>query len=263
MGRYFKFNGNTFNFATNCDVDIKKEYFKDFVFGGNRDQRIYGLTRVTPSLTCRYDLDGLNFLQYVLGSIATGTVTVSDLPEIGTISAAIDNEFAGITQAKIDTWKLTVEEANPVRAEFTAMGKNICGTAPTSYTPNFASPPIMPYNVSVTINTTAVTFSLFELNISNGIDAIFKTSTLPVTLRPTGLEISGKIRFPQYATTIIADGSLRLVLGSAGTIDLATIKVTEIPPKVQGYDLPDVEYSFDAFPAGTTPAIKAYVGSTW
>jgi hypothetical protein len=266
MGRYFRFNTNTFNFATRCDVTWRKEYFTEFTFGGARDQRIYGLTRVTPSLTCAYDMDGLKFLQYVLGTISANgaTISVSDLPEISTIHAGIDyaNENAGILNAKIDTWEFTVEEGNIAKAEFNAIGKDTTTIAPTAYTTDFNSSPLMPYNFSVTINTSSIDFNRLNLRINNGLQAIFKTSTLPVTLRPTGLEIEGRIRVPNYITDAMVDGSLRIVCGTIGTIDLATCKVTEIPVKAQGYDLPETEYSFTAFPLGTTQAIKVHLQNT-
>lgn len=264
MGRHFRFDTNTFNFATRCDVTWRKEYFTEFTFGGARDQRIYGLTKITPTLTAAYDMDGLLFLKNVLGTISTNGVTigVNDLPEISTIHAGIDGENAGILNAKIDTWEMTVEEGNIAKAEFTAIGRNTTTVAPTAYTTNFNSAPLMPYNFGVTINTTAIDFTRLNLSINNGLQAIFKTSTLPVTIRPTGLQIEGKIKVPNYLTDSMVDGSMRVVCGTIGTIDLATCKVTEIPVKAQGYDLPEVEYSFTAFPLGTTQAIKVLLGNT-
>jgi hypothetical protein len=264
MGRYFRFDNNTLNFATRCDVDVKNDHFTDFTFGGERDQRIYGLTKITPSLSCSYDMDGLKFLQYVLGSISANnaTITVTDLPELGTISAAVDGEYAGITQAKIDTWKFTIEEGSPAKAEFTATGKNTVTVGPSSYSADFCSSVLMPSDFRLTINTSSIDFTRINLNINNALTPIFKTSTLPVTIRPTGLEIDGKIRVPTYMSNAVTNGSLRIVCGTIGNIDLATIRVTEIPNKVTGFELPETEYSFTAFPTCTGQAIKVTLSNT-
>lgn len=264
MGRYFRFDTNTINFATRCDVTWRKEHFTDFVFGGERDQRIYGLTRITPSLTCAYDVDGFKFLDYVLGTHSTDftTLSVSDLPQMSTVHLSVDGENAGILNAKVDNWELTVEEGAPARAEWTAIGRDMTTVAATAYTTNFDSAVLMPCDFRMTINTSSIDFTRFNLRINNGLDAIFKTSTLPVTIRPTGLEIDGRIRIPNYLTDQVTNGSLRIVCGTIANIDLATVRVTEIPPKVTGYDLPETEYSFIAFPKGTTQAIKVLLSNT-
>ena len=264
MGRYFKFDSNTFNFATRCDVNVKYDNFTDFTFGGERDQRIYGLTKITPSLTCAYDVDGLKFLINVLGTVSANgvTVTVADLPEIGSISALVEAEYAGISFAKIDTWDFTIEEGSPAKAEFSAIGKNTVAAGPATYSSDFCSAVLMPSDCRVTINTSSIDFSRFNLKINNGLDPIFKTSTLPTTIRPTGLEIEGKIRVPSYIGTVVTNGSLRLVCGTIGNIDLATIRVTEIPSKVTGYNIPETEYSFTAFPTCNGQAIKAILSNT-
>ena len=275
MGRYLRFGaadatGYTFNFATRCDVTYRKEYFMDFVFGGSRADRAFGLTRITPELTAAYDVDALGFLRYVLGNV-DGTVTpwtvtvAADPGNIGTIACEVDGEAAGITNAKVDNWELSVEEGAPARANFTAIGRGTYTVSTvTPYTADFSSSVLMPSNFSLTINTSACSFSLFSMRINNALDSIFKTDTLPVTLRPTGLEITGRIRVPQYAGTYVTDGSITLVAGTIGTIYIGNAKVMEIPPRVTGYELPTTEYSYTGFPqtAAGGYAIRAIIGST-
>jgi hypothetical protein len=265
MGRYFRFDGNTFDFATRCDVTERREYFNEFTFGGQRDQRIYGLSKVTPMLTAEYDVNGLYFLRNVLGTLSAtipSTMTIAEVPEIGTISADIDGIYAGITQAKVDTWNFTVEENGPARVEFAAIGKGFAGTAPTAYTADFCSTVVMPYNVGVTVNTSSIGFTRFNLNVNNALTPIFKNATLPQTIRATGLEVDGKIRVADYKNANIADGSLCVVVSPIGTIYIPTIKVTEIPSRARGFDLPEAEYSFIGFPSCTDQAIKAVLGTT-
>ena len=264
MGRYFRFDTNTINFVTRCDTSIKREHFTDFVFSGERDQRIYGLTKITPSITCAYDVDGLLFLKNVLGTISADnkTITVGDLPNIGSINISVDGENAGILNAKIDTWDFTIEEGQPAKAEWTAIGRNTTAVDTASYVTNFSSPVLMPSDFTLVINTNTIDFTRFNLNINNQLNPIFKTSTLPVTIRSSGLEVEGKIRLMNYSTDGVTDGSLKLVCGAVGTILLATIRVTEIPPKATGYDLPETEYSFTAFPSGTIPSIKVVLSNT-
>jgi hypothetical protein len=263
MGRYFRFDGNTFDFATRCDVTERREYFNEFTFGGQRDMRIYGLSKVTPMLTAEYDVNGLYFLKNVLGTATGSSITIgADPGEIGTISADIDGTYAGITQAKVDTWNFTVEENSPARVEFSAIGRGFAGTAPTAYTADFCSTVVMPYNVVVNVNGTSIGFTRFNLNINNALQPIFKNATLPQTIRATGLEVDGKIRVADYKNANIADGSLSVAVNPIGTIFVPTVKITEIPSRARGYDLPEAEYSFIGFPTCTDQAVKAVLGST-
>jgi len=264
MGRYFKFDGNTFDFATRADVSWRYEYWNEFVFGGERDQRVYGLTKITPSITAEYDLNGLKFLKYALGSLeATGvTVTVSDLPQIATIHAGVDGIWAGILDAKIDTWSMSVEENGPVKAEFTAIGKNTTSATATVYSADFCTNVMMASDVSVVVGTNTIDYTRFNLNINNGLEPIFKGSTIPQTIRPTGLEIDGRIRVADYLDTDIVNTSLAVHIGTIGDIYIPIIKITEIPPRVTGYDLPEAEYAFNGYPGCTVSAIWANLDNT-
>jgi len=264
MGRYFRFDAENFDFAVRADFSWRKEYFSEFVFGGARDKRIYGLTRITPTATWEYDVNGLEFMQYALGTVSVDgtTISVADTPEIGTIHAGIDGVNAGITFAKIDTWDFTVEEGGPAKVEVTAIGKNTTTVAPSAYTTDIDAPVIMPYNVGVTINTSSIGFVRFNLRVNNGQQAIFKTGTVPATIRPTGLEIEGRIRVLDYLDSSVTDGSLAVVVGTIGNIYVPTVKLTEIPPRVTGYDLPEIEYSFNGYPTTSNDAIRAILSNT-
>ena len=208
MGRYFRFDTNYFDFATRADFNWRRDWFSEFVFGGSRDKRIYGLTRVTPTATWTYDVNGLKFLYYATGSISTNgvTITVGDTPEIGTLHAGVDGINAGITGAKVDTWEFTVEEGGPARVEVNAIGKNTTTVAPTAYTTDIDQTVIMPYDVSVTINTSSIGYTRFNLRVSNDLQPIFKTATLPNTIRPQGLMVEGRVRCQDYLDTDVTDG---------------------------------------------------------
>lgn len=265
MGRYFKFDTYNFNFATRCDISWRKEYFMDFVFGGERSDRAYGLTRITPQLTAAYDVDGLYFLKNVIGSAGTTipcTISVAETPQINTIGASVDTESAGILNAKVDTWEITAEEGNPVRAEFTCIGRNTTVFGAGSYSADFDSNVIMPSDCTLTLGASPVSFSLFSLRIGNGLQSIFKSSTLPVTIRATGLEITGRLRVPNYYDPTIQDNSISMAYGTIGTIFIGAAKFLEIPPRVTGYDLPETEYSYTGFPGAGITAIKAILLNT-
>ena len=265
MGRYFKFDANYFNFATRCDVSWRKEYFMDFVFGGERSDRAYGLTRITPQLTAAYDVDGLYFLKNVIGSAGTTlpcTITVADTPQIGTIGCSVDTESAGILNAKVDTWEITVEEGAPVRSEFTAIGRNTTTFGASSYSADFGSNVLMPSDCIVNVGVTPVSVSLFSMRIGNGLEPIFKTSTLPVTIRATGLEVTGRLRVPSFLDSSVQDNSLSCVYGTIGTIFIGAAKFLEIPPRVTGYELPETEYSWTGFPGAGITALKAVLNNT-
>ena len=264
MGRYFRFDANNFDFAVRADVDWRYDYFSEFVFGGTRDKRIYGLTRLTPNMTFEYDVNGLRFLQYVIGTISANGVTVSveDPAYIGTIHAGVDGINAGISDAKIDTWEFTVEEGGPCKAEVNAIGRATSTAAPAAYTTDIDSAVVMPYDVGVTINTSSIGFVRFNLRISNGMEAIYKRDTVPATIRATGLEVEGRIRCLDYLDSSVTDGSLVVVVGNVGNIYVPTVKLTEVPPRATGYDLPEVEYTFNGYPTTSDDAISAILSNT-
>jgi len=225
MGRYLEFGtvASHFNFALRADFSERREYFRDFVLGGTRDKRIYGLTRITPSVTASYDLDGLKFLEYVLGTLNGTTIEVaSNLPVSGSIAVDVDGEGYQIKNAQVDTWELTVE----------------------------------------TLEGATISYSRFVLRLNNQIDVIHRSDTLPSSLRPTGLEVSGRIRVPNYATGFGSEGSMQITIANIGTIYIPTVKFTEIPPRVTGFDLPETEVSFEGFPSGNNPAIRVVLADT-
>jgi len=267
MGRYFRFtegaNSNTFDFTVRADFSERKEYFSEFVFGGERDKRIYGLTRITPTASWEYDVNGLAFLRFVLGSLSGSSVTsVTDTPEMGTIHAGVDGINYGITSSKVDTWNFTVDEGGPVKAEVTAMGKGTTTVAPAAYTTDIDQAVVMPYDVGVTIGTSSIGFVRFNLNINNGLQPVFKNQTVPVTIRPTGLEVSGRIRVLEYYDSDVVDGSLAIKVGTLGVLYVPTVKFTEVPPTATGYELPEIEYSFNGYPTTSQDAVWATLNNT-
>ena len=267
MARYFEFSGNSIDFPTRADFVERKEYFEDFVLGGGRDLRAYGLTRITPNLTVAYDVNGLRFLKYALGSesgtASPYTITVGSTLPTADYKVTVDDDNMSIHDAKVDTWEITIEEGAPVRAEFTVIGKTLGTEAASAFTPDFNNMPILPHECTLKIGGTPNTlWTRISLRINNALEAIHKTSSVPVDIRETGLEITGRIRAPEYSEWA-NEGSIDLIIGSAGTIIVRQVKFTEVPPRVTGFDLPETEISFSGYPSGTLAAIKAIVGSKW
>jgi len=267
MARYFEFDGNSIDFPTRADFVERREYFEDFILGGGRDLRAYGLTRITPSLTVEYDVNGLKFLKYAMGTIGTTspyTVTVASTLPSGDYKVTVDDDHMSIHDAKVDTWEITIEEGNPVKAEFTVIGKTMGTDGASQFTPDFNNMPILPHECTLIIGGSTVTeWTRISLRINNALEAIHKTSSLPVTIRETGLEITGRIRAPEYSSSWASEGGMTLIIGDAGTIKVRQIKFTEIPPRVTGFDLPETEISFSGYPSGTLAAIEAVVNDKW
>ena len=269
MGRYFEFGtGNTFDFPTRADFSKRIEYFDDFVLGGGRDRRAYGLVRITPSLRVAYDVNGLTFLKYVLGhtdtSLSVGTIVPQSTIPSTTYKVTVDDESMSISDAKVDTWEITIEEGNPVRAEFSVIGKGIGTSAASVFNPDFSNMPILPHECTLKVNKSINSlWTRLSVRISNDLSPIFKTSSVPVDIREQGLSITGRLRAPQYSEWA-SEGSVDLIIGSLGTIILHQVKFTEVPPSVTGYDLPETEIAFTAYPTASTTAITAIVsGNKW
>jgi len=270
MARYLDMVTDTpetihFDFATRADFSERKEYFSDFVLGGGRDLKAYGLTRITPTLTMTYDVNGLNFLKFVLGhsDYTRDTVNPSTLTPKGTIGTldvrvTVESENMSIHNGKVNTWEITVEEGNPVRAEVNIIGKSIGTEAANTYNPDFSDMPLMPYEVTISTGGSELDFTRFNIRISNALQAIFKTSSIPVEIREAGLDVTGRIRannFSNWAT----EGPWTISFGTIGTIILHQVKFMEIPPRVTGFDLPETEINWTAYPTASTCAITAKI----
>jgi len=254
MARYLVFDTNHFDFATRVDTTYRKEYFDDFVFSGARDRRIYGLTKITPSMDVGYDINGLKFLSYVLGNISGVTITPSSLNPtyMNSISVEVDGETAGMGITCVDTWELTSEEGNPVKAQFTAIGKTTVSPVLTAYNANFCSAVVMPADLILKIGEVSIEYSRLQLNVNNNVEVIFRNQTLPSSLRAQGLEVSGRIRVPNYMAGGITDNIVSIGNGAIGTIHLGTIKLTELPARASGFDLPETDYAFTVYPPCAT-----------
>lgn len=264
MARYFEFSGGSIDFPTRADFSKRIEYFNDFVLGGGRDRTVYGVIRITPQITVAYDVNGLKFTQYVLGSISPDSKTISvasTVPE-SFYKVSTEEGTMSLHNAKVDTWELTIEEGAPVRAEFTAIGKTIGAEAASAYQPDFDSMALVPSDCTLKINNTVnPNWTRITCRISNALDVIFKTSSIPVNIRETGLEITGVLRAPHYYQWA-NEGSVDIILGNVGTITMPKVRFTEIPPRVTGFDVPETEISYRAYPTSTQDAIKIFLSNT-
>lgn len=257
--RYFQFSGGTIDFVTRVEFSKRVEYYSDFVLGGTRDRTVYGLTRITPQVTVAYNVNGLKFLQYVMGSISGSTIMIASTIPFSFYNVSTPEGTVSVSDAKVDTWELTIEEGSPIRAEFTAIARSIGASPASPYTPDFNSPPKMPSDATLTINGVANTlWNRLTVRIDNGIEPLFKTSTLPVELRETGLEVTGRLRAPLFREWA-SEGSVNIIIGGVGTIVMPSVKFTEVPPRVSGFDLPETEISFRAYPTATADAIRVFL----
>uniref|UniRef100_A0A6H1ZJ70 Tail protein n=1 Tax=viral metagenome TaxID=1070528 RepID=A0A6H1ZJ70_9ZZZZ len=254
-----------FDFPTRADFSKRIEYFEDFILGGGRDKLAYGLTRITPQLTVTYDLNGLKFLQYAMGSLGTTVpVTISVAATLPTITFRVrtDDGTMSIHDAKVDSWQVTIEEGNPVRGEFTVIGRTIGAVPAAPFSPDFANMPITPDAVTLRIGGAVITeWTRLNVGISSAIAPIFSTSSIPIALRETGVNVTGRIRAPKYFAWA-SEGSMELAVAALGTIILPNTKFTEVPPRVTGFDLPETEISFKGYPTAAADAIRAVLINT-
>jgi len=261
VARYFQFDSKNFDFVVRADFSVRREVFEEFTWGGSRDKSVYGVTRVSPEVTVEYDLNGLQFLYYVLGSVspAVGSVPATivpadTIPELD-YKVTVDNSYFAVTDAKVDTWELTVEEGSPVRAEFTARGRNYSTTSgASSYSSDYSVLPVMIHQTTISTGGSDFTFARFNLRVNNNLEPEYKTSTLPLRLLERGLEVTGRIRLQTW--TVPSNGPVTISLGNAGTIILGYVIWTEIPPRARGWEYPEEELSFTAYATSSAPKIK-------
>jgi len=163
----------------------------------------------------------------------------------------------------VNTWELTIEEGNPVRAEFTVIGKNYGADAAETYSPPFCSIPVLPSECTLYVGGVPNTlWNRISLRVNNNLEPLFKGSTIPQEIRETGLEVELTVRAPEFGE-FMSEGSIDLAIGSKGTIVLPNVKFTEVPARVEGFDLPESELSLRAYPYCTeADAIQVILADT-
>jgi len=253
MTRYLQFNDNYHEFSTRADVSIRKEYFERFTFGGTRDKKLYALTRIRPEVTVEYQVIGGNFFYYAMGKYSTippetnNTITVGSTLPLISIKIDVDGDKVAVKDGKIDSMEITFEEGSPAVVEYTVLGKNWdTTTSVTAYTVDWDKAPLTMDKVTITLNDTTVQASRIAVRIANNLDPRYFADTLPVELRETGLEVTGRIRISEYE--VLNDGTLKIDT-EFFTMTLPNIKFTELPPRVTGFDVPEAELAFTAYPA--------------
>jgi hypothetical protein len=261
MARYLEIgSGNTIDFPTRAEFAKKIDYYDDFVLGGNRDRRAYGLVKITPTMTLTYDVNGFKFLEAVLGS-GTGTIIPGTTIPAYDYKVLTERGTKSIHSAKVNSWELTVQEGNPVTAVANINGTSIGASSAAVFVPDFNNMPYLPYQCTLKIGGSANTlWTQLSVKIDNALQSIFKTSSIPVDIREAGLSITGKITAPEFYEWA-AEGSMDIIFPST-TIIIGTAKFTNVPGGVQGYDLPDSAIEFAGYPVGSDPAIKVYNNGT-
>ncbi len=252
MARYLDivYEGNTvhFNYPLRAEIGLRKEYFRDFVLGGQRDQAITGLTRYRPEITVEYDVCGFKFMDLALG----GSIPQSTLP-YADIRVTIDDEDISIEDAKVDSWEITWEEGQPTRARVTFLGKRKGETSASPFSVNYDKAVYTLGNCTIKLNNTEIKATRYNIRINNNIQPLYYGNTLPQDLKEQALEIEGRIRFAEFKD--VSDGPITII-GSGFTIELPNVKFTEVPPRATGMEVPETEARFMALPGSGGYAIK-------
>jgi hypothetical protein len=263
MSRYLEIGtSNTIDFPTRAEFSKKIDYYDDFVLGGNRDRRAYGMVKATPTMTLSYDVNGFKFLEAVLGT-SGGTITPGSTIPAYDYKVLTERGTKSIHSAKVNSWELTVQEGNPVTAVANINGTTIGSAAASSFTPDFNNMPYLPYQCTLKIGGSANTlWSQLSIKIDNALQSIFKTSSIPVDIREAGLSITGKFTASEFYDWA-NEGSMDIIFPST-TIIIGTAKFTSVPQGVKGYDLPDSAIEFSGYPVGSDSAIKVFnSGTKW
>jgi len=260
MGRYLDivYQESTihFNYPLRAEIGLRKEYFRDFVLGGARDQAITGLTRYRPEITVEYDVCGFKFKDIALG----GDTPKSTLPYV-TVRVTIDDEDLSIENAKVDSWEITWEEGQPTRARVTFVGKAKGTTGASSFSVDYAKEVFTLGNCTIKLNGTELKATRYNIRVNNNIQPLYYGDTLPQDLKEQALEIEGRVRLAEFKE--VSDGSIQIT-GSGFTIELPNVKWTEVPPRASGMDVPETEARFIALPGIGGYAIKiTYTGDEY
>ena len=269
MARYFGFSvpasgvWSTIDFPTNAEYTERKEYYEDFVLGGSRDKRVFGVTEISNEINVSYDLNGLKFIENVLGTINASSISTitADVP-VNDYYTLTEEGTLCIKGAKVNTWELVIETGEPVTAEFNAIGTLTDVSASQAFTPNFSVVPLKHCDCSLSVDSTINSlWTRINLEIDNAIEPIYKTCTVPVDLREAGLEVTGALRAPEFYQ-LVAEGSMEVRLGTVGTIVMPNVQFQEESNRVEGFDLPETEISFTAYPTASTNAVWVKLGNT-
>ncbi len=260
MARYLDiiYGANTvhFNFPLRAEIGLRKEYFRDYILGGARDQAVTGLTRYRPEITVEYDVCGFLFKDIALG----GDTPTSTIPYVD-VRVTIGNESISIEDAKVDSWEITWEEGQPARARVTFVGKNKGETGADSYSVDYDKAVYTLGNCTIKLNGTEIKATRYNIRINNNIQPLYYGNTLPQDLKEQALEIEGRIRLAEFSE--VSDGSISIE-GPDFTIELPNVKFTEVPPRATGMEVPETEARFMALPGSGGYAIKiTYTGSEY
>jgi len=237
-----------FNYPLRAEIGLRKEYFRDFVLGGARDQAITGLTRYRPEITVEYDLCGFLFKNIALG----GDTPQSTIPYVD-VRVTIGDENISIENAKVDSWEITWEEGQPARARVTFLGKNKGTSGASSFSVDYSVGVYTLGNCTIKLNGTIMKATRYNIRVNNNIQPLYYGNSLPQELKEQALEIEGRVRLAEFKE--VSDGSIQIT-GSGFTIELPNVKWTEVPPRASGMNVPETEARFIALPGSGGYAIK-------
>jgi len=224
----------TLNYPTRVEFRIRKEYFEDYVLGGDRFGAVRGLTRFRPEVTVEYEPIGFRLANYA----------IQQTMPLFNVRVNIDGNSISVGGAQIDSWEITCEEGRGAVARVTFIGTIQASDAPPGpSTIDYSKTVPTTANSKVKIGNAYQNVNRWSVRINNNCQPLYYGSTMPATVQPQNCEITGRIRLLQF--TSVSDNDITIET-PVGTITLSNVKFEEVPPSARGWEVPETEISFRA-----------------
>lgn len=223
-----------FGLSTNVDINLKNNLKSNRGFNGSttggRDALSFTSGKAELDVTIDFDLHNDAFLEYVMGNVAAGVYTGTDLPKSLTIIKAIDNAATDrdniLSGCVIDTCSIKGAEGEPVTCSLGIKVAN--STYDSSLTANTALAATAPYTFSESTfelpNATVITNIVtdFDVSIANNFELHYGNSRKAVAYTSGAREYRVKI-----STKYIDDALLNKALGGTTVAtDTPTVNAT-------------------------------------
>jgi hypothetical protein len=224
----------TINYPTRAEFRLRKEYFQDFVLGGDRFGSVMGLTRFRPEVTLEYEPIGFRLANYA----------IQQTMPLFNVRVNIDGNNISVGGAQIDSWEITCEEGRGAVARVTFIGTVQSSDAPSPGTIDYSKTVPTTSNSQVSISGTPLNkVNRWSVRINNNCQPLYYGSTVPATIQPQNCEITGRIRVLEFKAP--SEGNITITT-PVGNINLYDVKFEEVPPSARGWEVPETEISFRA-----------------
>jgi hypothetical protein len=238
MARYLDIvagsNTININFPTRAEFRIRKEYFEDYVLGGDRFGAVRGLTRFRPEVTLEYEPVGFRL----------GNYAIQQTMPLFNVRVLVDGNSISVGGAQIDSWEITCEEGRAANVRVTFVGTiQSSDVPPSAPTIDYSKTVPTTANSQVSIGGTKANVNRWSVRINNNCQPLYYGSTVPATIQLQNCEITGRIRVLDF--TAPSEGTITITT-PVGTITLGGVKFEEIPPSARGWEVPETEISFRA-----------------